>query len=134
MPPNKSIPGSPQDWLDRAKGNLALAKTKKPAEAFWEDLCFDAQQAAEKALKAVLLYHGIEFAYVHDLEVLLTTLDENGVDTPEAVRESALLTEYAVDARYPGGKEPVTEQEYHTAVHIAEEVVLWADSIINATK
>ena len=46
LPQDKSIPGSPLDWLVRAKGNLALAKQPKPEEAFWEDLCFQAQQAA----------------------------------------------------------------------------------------
>jgi len=30
---------------------LALAKQPKPEDAFWEDLCFQAQQAAEKAIK-----------------------------------------------------------------------------------
>lgn len=39
----------------RAKGHLALAKQPKPEGAFWEDQSFLAQQAAEKALKAVYL-------------------------------------------------------------------------------
>jgi HEPN domain-containing protein len=51
MPLDRSIPGSPMDWLVRAKSSLALAKQAKPQEAFWEDQCFLAQQAAEKALK-----------------------------------------------------------------------------------
>ena len=38
----------------RAKGNLALAKQPKPKEAYWDDLCFEAEQAAEKSIKAVL--------------------------------------------------------------------------------
>src|SRR5262245_54784909 len=54
MPPDKSIPGSVQDWLVRAKGHLALAKQPKPEGAFWEDQCFLAQQAAEKALRGHL--------------------------------------------------------------------------------
>jgi HEPN domain-containing protein len=54
MPPKKSALGTAQEWLKRAKGNLALAKQPKPREAFWDDLCFDAQQAAEKSIKAVL--------------------------------------------------------------------------------
>lgn len=44
-----------------SKGNLARAKQKRPKDAFWEDLCFDAQQAAEKAIKAVLIFHQVEF-------------------------------------------------------------------------
>jgi|SoiMethySBSTD1v2_1073268.scaffolds.fasta_scaffold754408_2 hypothetical protein len=48
MPPDKSIPGSVQDWLVRAKGHLVLAKQPKPEGAFWEDQCFLAQQAQRK--------------------------------------------------------------------------------------
>jgi len=59
MPPDESIPGSAQDWLARARGSLALAKQPKPEGAFWEDQCFLAQQAAEKALKAVYQARGL---------------------------------------------------------------------------
>jgi HEPN domain-containing protein len=48
MPPRKSSLGTAQECLKRAKGNLPLAKQPKPKEAFWDDLYFDAQQAAEK--------------------------------------------------------------------------------------
>jgi HEPN domain-containing protein len=51
MPPKKITLGTAQEWLKRAKGNLALAKQPKPKEAFWDDLCFDAQQAAEKSIR-----------------------------------------------------------------------------------
>ena len=51
MPPDRDIPGNPQEWLERAKGHLALAKQPKPEGAFWEDHCFLLQQAAEKAVK-----------------------------------------------------------------------------------
>ena len=67
MPPEPDDVGSPQAWLRRAKSNLARAKQPKPAEAIWEDLCFDAQQAAEKALKAVLVSSGIDFPKSHDI-------------------------------------------------------------------
>ena len=53
MPQGKRVPGSAADWLARAKGDLALAEIPLPKGAFYEDLCFHAQQAAEKALKAV---------------------------------------------------------------------------------
>ncbi|MGZ9204882.1 MAG: HEPN domain-containing protein [Nitrospira sp.] len=47
-----------------------------------EDLCFDAQQAAEKAIKALLLYRGITFPFVHDLAELVTVLQRNGEEVP----------------------------------------------------
>ena len=40
----------PRKWLERARSNLLLAKTN-PEDVFLEDLCFEAQQTAEKATK-----------------------------------------------------------------------------------
>ena len=120
--------GTPKAWIKRAKSNLVRAKQPKMEEVFWEDLCFDAQQAAEKALKAVLVAFGIQFRFVHDLAELLTLLEEHGVALSEDVRASAALTDYAVDTRYPGTSEPVTEEEFKEALRIAEEVVKWAES------
>ena len=75
--PERRPPDDPREWLNRAKSNLALAKSLVP-EAYLEDLCFEAQQAAEKAIKAVLMRRGIEFPYVHNLALLLSLLDEAG--------------------------------------------------------
>lgn len=85
MPQDKSIPGGPLDWLARAKGNLALAKQTKPEDSFWEDLCFQAQQAAEKAIKAVYQYKELYFRYTHDLEELGKGLEDSGVPVPSAI-------------------------------------------------
>jgi hypothetical protein len=52
MPRRRLAPTDPNEWLRRARSNLARAKNRIP-EACLEDLCFDAQQAAEKAIKAV---------------------------------------------------------------------------------
>jgi len=100
--------GSPNDWLRRAKSNLIRAKQPKHEGVFWEDLCFDAQQAAEKSLKALLLYHKIPFRFVHDIAELLTVLEQNGISLPEQIRAAAELSDYVVEAGYPGPIEPVT--------------------------
>jgi len=131
MPQPNQIPGTPQEWIERAKSNLAKAKISKSPEILWEDLCFDAQQTAEKALKAVLLHKKIGFRYVHDLHELITSLMKNGIDIPRTVEQAAGLTGYAVETRYPG-IEPVSEEEYHQAVQIAEQVLSWAESMINS--
>ena len=122
--------GSPIDWLRRGKSNLIRAKQPKPKEVYWEDLCFDTQQAVEKSLKALLLYYKMPFRYVHDIAELLTSLEQNGISLPERIREGAELSEYAVEARYPSPMEPVTEDEYIKAVKTAEEVVSWVEKQI----
>ena len=63
MPSRKSVPGSSDEWFQRACGDLALASAHVPDGVFYEDLCFHAQQAAEKALKAVFVYYGFESRY-----------------------------------------------------------------------
>jgi HEPN domain-containing protein len=50
-------PTDPREWLNRARSNLALAKSGTVG-ALLEDLCFEAQQAAEKAVKAVFVHRG----------------------------------------------------------------------------
>jgi len=95
-----------------------------------EDLCFDAQQAAEKALKALLLFYGIPFRFVHDIAELLSLLERNGVALPEEISEAVILSDYAVEARYPGPMEPVTEEEYREAIALAGAVVGWVERLV----
>jgi HEPN domain-containing protein len=127
MPPDASPLGTPEEWLNRARSNLAIAKQPRTDEIYWADLCFETQQAAEKSLKAVLLARKIKFRFVHDLAELLTVLENNGVALTNDVREAAILTDYSVEARYPGPFEPVTEEEFRESLRIAEAVIVWAE-------
>ena len=125
-PPNP-LAGTPHEWLRRARSNLLRAQQPKPDGVLWEDLCFDAQQAVEKALKALLAHRGIPFRFTHDIAALLTELEQAGVDVPPGVISSAILTDYAVSARYLGTGEPVTEMEYLEAVTLATATVGWVE-------
>ena len=70
MPPERFAPDDPQEWLNRAMSDIAHAKARGLG-VYLEDLCFNAQQAAEKALKALLLHQNVRFPYVHDIGELL---------------------------------------------------------------
>ena len=124
-PPERFPPDDLREWMNRARSNLALAKNRILG-AYLEDLCFGAQQAAEKAIKAVMLAREVEFPYVHDLGSLLSLLEETGEAVPEAVRTAVSLTTYAATTRYPNADSPVAEREYREAVIIVEAVVQWA--------
>lgn len=127
MPPEKGRPDDPHEWLRRAASNLQRSRTDAGLPGVYlEDLCFDAQQAAEKAVKAVLIDEQIVFPYIHDLVTLLTLLEAEGAELPSEVREAGRLTRFAVETRYPGMGEPVTREEHARAVEIAETVVAWA--------
>ena len=119
-------PDDPREWLNRAKSALAHARAVS-AGVFFEDLCFDAQQAAEKAIKAVFIDRREHFPFIHDLEELLQRLDGNGLKIPKYVWEAEELTDYAAFTRYPVAEEPVTPRQYRRAVRIAAAVLRWAE-------
>jgi HEPN domain-containing protein len=122
-------PADPREWLNRAKSSLRHSRSKAEG-VYLEELCFDAQQAAEKAVKAVLGSRHVRFPHVHDLETLLTVLSENGVDVPDPMWEARKLTPYAVEARYPSVAKEVTEEQYAEAVRLAQATVDWAESMV----
>ena len=128
-PPERFPPDDPREWMNRARSDLTQAKNEVPG-VYLENLCFNAQQAAEKAIKAVMLARNIEFPYVHDLDRLLSLLASGGEVIPDAIRRAADLTDYATITRYPGDMGPVTAQEYAEAIAIAEAVVRWAEERI----
>jgi len=132
MPPEGRAREVAKEWLRRARSNLALARQPKPPEAFWEDLCFHAEQAAEKAVKAVLVLHQIDHPRTHELAGLLGVLQQAGHDVPDELWQADRLSDYAVVTRYPGHRYPVDEKEHQRAVEVAEQVVRWAESVIHA--
>ncbi len=67
-------PGTPGDWLRYARSDLALARAPVSKEVLLEVLCFHAQQATEKALKAVLINRGMTAPWTHNLRTLLDLL------------------------------------------------------------
>ncbi len=129
MPHEGHFPGSPADWLRYAFSDLELARARRPSKVLFEGLCFHAQQAAEKALKAILIAQSVPPPKTHNIRTLLDLLPQE-VIVPEEIEDAASLTDYAVTSRYPGDFESVDEEEYKEAVRLAETVVLWAERII----
>jgi HEPN domain-containing protein len=115
--------------------NLARASHGQVTpDVLLEDVCFDAQQAVEKALKALLVSKGEQVPRTHAISELITLLADLGFDIPADVNEASALTDYVVAARYPGPSEPVLVEDYEKAVAIAKAVVSWAGGIVNASK
>jgi len=129
MLPKEIEPGEPGDWLRHAWSDLELARTRRNSKILLEDLCFHAQQATGKALKAVLIFRSVPFLRTPNIRTLMDLLPED-LNLPEEAKRAPILTDYAVLTRYPGDLEPVTEEEYQEAVRIAEMVVQWAEKMV----
>ena len=76
-PPERFPSDDPREWMNRAQSDLIQAKNEVPG-VYLENLCFNAQQAAEKAIKAVMVLRGINFPYIHDLTRLMSMLEASG--------------------------------------------------------
>lgn len=89
------------DWLAQAERDLRHAHNALDDQDY-EWACFAAQQAAEEAVKAVLLRRGLE-GWGHSISHLLASLPPQDT-VPAGVRESALMLDrYYIINRYPNG-------------------------------
>ena len=131
MLPDPERADAPLRWLDNARADLALARVPLPEGGLYEHLCFHAQQAAEKTLKALLCANGVEYPFTHNIQLLIDLLPA-GLSAPQTILAAADLTPYAVATRYPGEVEPVTAEERAEAVRVATIVVQWAESLLKA--
>jgi HEPN domain-containing protein len=117
-----------ESWLDRAKSSYDLSKNSIYG-VFYEDLCYQAQQAVEKALKGLLIYYGIEPEFTHNIGIILKKLEKQ-VEIPENIKESTDLTKYAVQTRYPGEYDELTKEDYEKSVSIAKNCIEWVENKI----
>ena len=80
-----------------------------------------AQQSAEKALKAALVFLQIEFPWRHDLDALRNLLPP-GWSISTSHPDLSELTEWAVEARYPSDLPDPTDEDARRAVAQAQGV------------
>ena len=89
-------------WILKAKSDLKTARILMQSNELTDIVCFHAQQAVEKLLKAYLTYKNIKSSKTHDISVLLKLCikedkDFNSLD----IEKLEQLTFYAVEVRYP---------------------------------
>ena len=110
-------------WLRFASEDLRAAESLLGGKEFVpRHACWLAQQAAEKALKAGLVLLQRSFPYRHDLDALRNMLPDDWA-IKRANPDLAALTEWAVEARYPGDWPDATADEARQAVDDARSVV-----------
>lgn len=87
--------------LRKAEGDVEVVRALVDNASITDDaIGFHAQQAIEKAMKAVLAIHGVQFPRTHDLGFLLELADRDGVRIPDVVVEARWLTPWSAEFRY----------------------------------
>lgn len=122
MPDVSAVIAVVHEWITKAEADLrAAAYLLKPHDERPTDaVCFHAQQCAEKYVKALLVFRGVDFPRTHDIGKLATELPAT-LRPRLTVEEQRRLTAYATAARYPGwGEIPLAEAK--RAVALARRV------------
>jgi len=91
---------------------------------------FHAQQAAEKAMKAVLASCGDEFPWTHDLRHLMDRLEGIATPLPDSLSDVRTLAPWAVEFRY--GETIDDQLDREQALMLAREIVAWAEASVGA--
>lgn len=109
-------------WLRYAREDLEAATVLVEQQTVVpRHICWLTQQAAEKALKAVLVFLETDFPWRHDLDALRNLIPA-GWQVKEDHPDLAELTEWAVEARYPGDWPDATDADARSAVEQARGV------------
>jgi HEPN domain-containing protein len=120
-----------QEWMAHAEADLHYARLGQKDAAASENLvAFHAQQAIEKALKAVLVSREVEFPKTHDLTELREYIEAAGVAWPTDLAKVVAFTPFATHGRYPGFDEAITRAEVDEAIVLAEEALKWAKGVV----
>lgn len=122
-----------KEWLSYAEDDLGVAKHL--LETYYPKplaiICFHCQQAAEKAVKSIIVQHGSQggMPKKHDIFLLLNqiknmeTIDEKFYDYADT------LAPYGVAMRYPN-ELLLEERHAEKAIDMAKEFVEWARNAI----
>jgi HEPN domain-containing protein len=121
------MPNRSQDWLNQAVRDLEQARDSRQAGRH-EWACFAAQQAAEKAVKALHLSFNQE-AWGHVVARLLAELPEGAEVPPELIEKAHVLDSFYMPSRYPNGHPEGAPFEHYGSLQ-SDEAIQYAGEII----
>jgi len=113
-------------WLAYAVEDLEHGKLG--ASSFPRSAAWSFQQAAEKALKALLLASGQPVPRVHDLAFLLQGLGKSFPRSRELLDPVMDLAEISKVSRYPRELDEITTQDCGRFQKAAEAIVAWCQN------
>ncbi|MEW6718213.1 MAG: HEPN domain-containing protein [Chloroflexota bacterium] len=116
-------------WLQQARADLEVVKTLRSA-GHYAAACFHSQQAAEKALKAVLYSQGARVVLGHAAGEFVRQCQSLDVAFANLLGDAALLDQFYIPTRYPNGlptpavpSESYSESQAKDAQQAAERVL-----------
>jgi HEPN domain-containing protein len=120
-------------WLRQASADLKAAKDSLKTENY-EWSCFQAQQSAEKALKAYLYSLGFTSEITHSARILVNKCINKEKGFLKAKDAASWLDNYYIPTRYPNGLDAEVAPTDYYEKEDAERCLKYATLILNTVK
>lgn len=121
------MPSRSRDWLNQALRDMEQAEDSRRAGRH-EWACFAAQQAAEKAVKALHLHLGQE-AWGHVISKLFSELPRTIALPPGLIEKGRTLDNFYIPARYPNSHPEGAPFDHYGPLQ-SQEAISYAREII----
>ncbi|MCK9426950.1 MAG: HEPN domain-containing protein [Ignavibacteriaceae bacterium] len=110
-----------KQWIEIAEEDFRFAKfgLTMASNVPYRLIAFHCQQCAEKYVKALLVFHCIDFPYTHSIEKLLE-LTPKEYALSIVLADARVLSDYAVSKRYPDFYKKLSKEETLKAIEITE--------------
>ncbi|MGC1479658.1 MAG: HEPN domain-containing protein [Chthoniobacterales bacterium] len=119
-----------RSWYRKAASDLAYAELGlRSGATFRAGAVYHCQQAAEKAIKALICLSGVTPPRNHDLVRLIELLLPS-FDLRAFLEDAEFLTPMATEFRYPGECEQPTDAEAEMCLHSASRIFTEAERVI----
>ena len=118
-------------WLFRANEDISVIDSlvSQNIEHYTSSICFHAQQAVEKFLKAFLIYQDHDFPRTHDLDFLLAECQK--INNTFSDIDLKSLSDFGVSIRYPDDFFIPDLDETNDYIAIAKKVKETVEDLIN---
>ena len=123
-------------WFQEAEADLAVVRTLQDA-GHHAAACFHSQQAAEKALKALLYAQGARVVLGHSVHELARQCEGHDPAFAAVADDTALLDQFYITTRYPNGlpapaipSQSFTSAQAQAAQESAERVIRLVETFL----
>ena len=124
-------------WIREAEHTLRVAETISKQPEAYNVVCFLAEQAAQKSLKAVRYLDGARLVSIHSVSELIKQVSQNRPEFLPLKPRGAILDQYYITTRYPDAvaepaipSELFSQQQAEEALSIARAIFEQSKSVI----
>lgn len=124
MPHDPELIAETRAWVFKSEQDVRMARLAADATPpLLGHAVYQAQQAAEKAMKGFLTWHRKVFGKTHNLVEIGRACAAVDAELENVLIRASRLTDYVWKYRYPGEPVEPTESEVRAALALAEEVL-----------